>query len=132
MNMLRPIGCAAIVAAAFASAGAAEASVCQGAAPQGVLEIRGPVLHVPDGERICVALSPDPADWVELQVLDRIAEGRAGEARGALMAASFGQDVTCRIMQSPAGAAGVCRTSKGDVARLADTPRIIRTGLAWR
>lgn len=130
--MLGPIGCVAIVAAGLAFAGAAEASVCRGSAPQGVVEIRGPVLHVPDGERICVALSPDPSDWVELQVVDMIAESRAGEARGALMAASFGQDVSCRIMQTPSGAAGVCRTSKGDVARLADTPRIIKAGHAWR
>lgn len=130
--MLGPIGSAAILAAGLTFAAPAQAAVCRGEAPSGVVELRGPVLHVPDGEHICVALSPDPADWVKLRVVDTVVADRAGQARGALMAASFGQDVTCRFMQTPAGLAGACRTGKGDVASRAATPRLIKAGHAWR
>ncbi len=130
--MLRHIGCAAALAVGLAGAGAAEAGVCRGEVPADAAEIRGPVLHVPDGERICVALSPDPRDWVELRVADASLAEDAGKARGALMAASFGQDVTCRFDGTLAGGVAACRTAKGDVAGLVQTPRIIKAGQAWR
>lgn len=131
--MLAPLAGAAVLMTALAFAGGAQASVCRGQAPADAAEIRGPVLHVPDGDRICVALSPDPADWVELRVTEAGTESRPDVRRSALMAAAFGQDVTCRIEPDIAGEPlGVCRTAKGDVARLVETPRILRAGFAWR
>lgn len=130
--MLRHIGCAVALAAGLAVAGAAEASVCRGELPADTAEIRGPVLHVPDGERICVALSPDPRDWVELRVADASLAEDMDRARGALMAASFGQDVTCRFNPALNGGVAACRTANGDVAGLVQTPRIIKAGQAWR
>jgi micrococcal nuclease len=112
--------------------GVAEASICGGEPPSGAAEVRGPVLHVLDGERLCVALGPDPATWVPLRLSDAT-DPSGVERRGALMAASFGRDVTCRVVgRDESGFVGQCRTSQGSLGQRLDSPRIVRAGLAWR
>jgi hypothetical protein len=127
--VFKPLAIAALFA--FGAAGAAQADVCRGAAPADAAEFRGPVLHVLDGERLCVALSPDPRDWVPVRLADAPAALDGG--RGALMAASFGQDVTCRLLgRDEDEFLAVCRTSHGSVGAALATPRLVRAGQAWR
>ena len=117
-----------------ALAGAAQAGVCQGEAPTGAETIRGPVLHVLDGETLCVAMGAEPSTWVPV----RIAEGltRASTAapqRQTLMAASFGQDVTCRITGRGDGVVlGECRTAAGSVSDMAQDVSYVAAGRGWR
>ncbi|WP_337185726.1 hypothetical protein [Phenylobacterium sp.] len=133
--MLKPLAIATLLS--LAASGAAQADVCRGQAPSAGLEMRGPVLHVLDGQRLCVALSPDPADWVAVRLADappvETVEAVGETGRGALMAASFGQDVTCRILgEGEDGAVALCRTNRGPVGEQLSKPRIIRAGQAWR
>ena len=127
--MLKPRAIAALLT--LAASGVAQADVCRGEAPMAGEEMRGPVLHVLDGQRLCVALSPDPRNWVPVRLADAPEIAEAG--RGALMAASFGQDVTCRIVgREEDGAVAMCRTARGSVGERLSTPRIVRAGQVWR
>lgn len=128
-----------LIAASFlatALGGAAQAAtVCGGAPPEGVAEIRGPVLEVLDGERICVALGADPSLWAPVRLADgpmKVSDSPP-PTRGALMAASFGQDVACRIVGRDAeGLIAECLTQQGSVGQLAQQPWIIKAGQVWR
>lgn len=125
------------IAAAFAlalSGGAAQAAVCGGAPPEGATSFRGPVLEVLDGERICVALGPDPASWAPVRLADALQTvSTAAPSRGALMAASFGQDVTCRILGRDAqGVVATCESARGSIGAIAHKARLIKAGQAWR
>jgi hypothetical protein len=105
--------------------------VCRGQVAGDVADLRGPVLHVLDGARLCVAMGPDPSEWVALRLAD--APEGSDSSRGALMAASFGQDVVCRLVgRDDEGAVAICRTSKGALGAQLAAPRIIRAGQAWR
>jgi hypothetical protein len=127
--VIKPLAIAVVLA--FSATGAAQAGVCRGAAPAGAAELRGPVLHVLDGERLCVALGPDPAAWVPLRLAD--APQSLDDGRGALMAASFGRDVTCRLVGREDGdVTAVCRTGRGSVGAALATPKILRAGQTWR
>lgn len=127
--MIKPLAIAATIA--LSAAGAAQAAVCRGEAPVGAAELRGPVLHVLDGERLCVALGPDPAQWVALRLADAPPSRDGG--RGALMAASFGQDVTCRLIgRGEDDVVAVCRTPRGSIGPRLAAPKIVRAGQTWR
>lgn len=124
----------AAILATFALGGAAQAATCGGAPPPEAGEFRGPVLEVLDGERLCVALGPDPSAWVAVRLVDAMTKvSDAPPSRQALMAASFGQDVTCRITGRNAdGVVAECASDRGSVGRLARTSRMIKAGYAWR
>jgi hypothetical protein len=127
---LRHLACAVLIAGALG--GTAEAGVCEGEPPPGTATFRGPVLHVLDGERLCVALGADPASWVEVRLADAPHTAQT-DRRGGLMAASFGQDVTCRIVARQARAIlAQCASDKGSIGRLLQAPRLIKAGQAWR
>ena len=119
---------------ATALCGAAQAAVCRGEAPAGAETIRGPVLHVLDGDTLCVAMGADPSTWVAIRIADGLRNAStAGPERETLMAASFGQDVTCRIVgQSDGMALGECRTSAGSVADLTSKASFVAAGRDWR
>jgi hypothetical protein len=66
----------------------------------------GAVLQVIDGQTICVAQGPTPAEWIQV----KIAGAPRDAGRGALMAASFGQEVTCVVVKAVAsGVEARCR-----------------------
>lgn len=110
---------------------AERAPVCRGEVAGDVAELRGPVLHVLDGARLCVAMGPDPSEWIALRLAD--APEGSESARGVLMAASFGQDAVCRLVgRDDEGALAVCRTSNGALGAQLATPMLIRAGQAWR
>lgn len=131
---MTPSALEAAILAAVALGGSAQAATCGGVAPTDATEFRGPVLHVIDGERLCVALGPDPSAWVPVRLSDaRVQVSTTPASRGALMAASFGQDVTCRITgRDETGVAAECATARGSVAERSRTPRMIKAGYAWR
>jgi len=119
---------------ATALSGAAQAGVCGGEAPAGAETIRGPVLHVLDGETLCVALGEDPSTWVAVHIADSVGKASAvTPQRQTLMAASFGQDVTCRITGRGDGVAqGECRNAAGSVADMAQDAAYVSAGRGWR
>jgi hypothetical protein len=119
---------------AFALGGAAQAATCGGAPPAEAVEFRGPVLEVLDGERLCVALGADPSLWVPVRLADApMKVSTAPASRGALMAASFGQDVTCRVVgRDDEGLVAQCVSDRGSVGRLSQAPDTIRAGQDWR
>jgi len=124
----------AAILATFALGGAAQAATCGGEAPADAIEFRGPVLQVLDGERLCVALGADPSAWVPVRLADAAAKvSTAAPSRGALMAASFGQDVTCRITgRDEQGLVAECASARGSVGRLSRAPKMIQAGFVWR
>lgn len=119
---------------ATALSGAAQAGMCGGEAPAGAETIRGPVLHVLDGETLCVALGADPSTWVAVRVQGGLGKAKAAAPeRQTLMAASFGQDVTCQIMGRGDGVVlGECRTAAGSVAEMVKDAAYVSAGRGWR
>ena len=73
--------------ASFGSATVAPAA-CTAPAPPA---FTGPVLRVLDSRTLCVALGPTPDEWVQV----RLADGRDGQSRAALMATAFARKVVC-------------------------------------
>lgn len=59
----------------------------------------GPVSYVVDGDSLCVAVGPEPADWVEVRLADfyapELAEPGGRRAKAALERITAGQRVTC-------------------------------------
>jgi hypothetical protein len=87
--------------------------------------LHGPVLHVEDGGRLCVAQGFGRDEWVELQLADTPRE----LTRGPLMSAAFAKDVDCKV--APDGRA-VCTLDGRSVADLAQQPSVEKAGLSWR
>lgn len=113
----------------------AETAVCKGAAPAIGETLRGPILHVSDGERLCVALDANPDHWVEVQVLDApLQKASAVSAnRGALMAAAFAQNAVCVVTGLVDGRATArCEIEGEPLAERLRQPGIAKIGQAWR
>ncbi|WP_296453189.1 nuclease [Phenylobacterium sp.] len=130
--MLRAFTTATLLALALG--GTARAATCGGEPPADAAEFRGPVLEVLDGESLCVALGADPSSWVPVRLADApMKVSTAPASRGALMAASFGQDVTCRVTgRDQAGLVAQCVGDRGSVGRLSQAADVVKAGLAWR
>jgi len=115
---------ASVATLGFAS-GASAQSVCKGEAPQAGATLRGPVLHVEDGGRLCVAKGFEPDAWIELQ----LADAPADLARGTLMSAAFAKDVDCKVQ---ADGRALCTVDGQSVGALASQPSVQKAGLTWR
>ncbi|WP_133255218.1 hypothetical protein [Phenylobacterium kunshanense] len=124
------VGAAAILSASAA----AEASVCTGSPPAKGAEVHGPVLHVTDARRVCVATGANPADWIELRLADVPGRGAwTHEGRGALMAAAFSENVTCTVLRRRRGEAlAICHLDGVSIGRRAQQSDIVAAGRAWR
>ena len=124
-----------VVAFALASgvllgASSAQAGVCAAPAPEAGAAIKGPVLHVEDGETLCVAKGFDPSQWVELKLAPR---AQTPAPKGALMAAAFGKDVVCRVETVVDGqAVADCTVGSKSVAALLARPSILKAADKWR
>ena len=113
----------------------AQATTCRGEAPAVGARIRGPVLHVIDGGRLCVALAPSPSTWVELQVLDPrvMRTSSADDAKQRLMAAAFGQDAVCVITGTSAGqVTAACMIEGEQLSARLSQPEIAKAAQIWR
>ena len=117
-------------------AGAAHAeTTCQGSTPVVGAEIHGPVLHVLDSERLCVALGASPDQWVEVALAPEPLQKTAAHPanRGSLMAVAFAQNITCRIVDMAAGLpVAACRLDDQSVRALTREPAAYTAGEAWR
>ncbi len=123
------------VALLATEAQASEGSVCRGATPEIGQTLRGPILHVEDGQHLCVALSDNPNQWVEVQVLDAPLQKASTKAnpRGVLMAAAFAQNAVCDVTQVIDGrAVAACAIDGQPLAQRLSQPSIVKTGQSWR
>jgi len=83
---------------------AAPAEPCSGPHPVAGVQIRGPVLHVIDGDTICVALGYAPDEWIRLRLADapvpsairRVSNREETDPRSVMMAAAFAKMAECR------------------------------------
>ena len=59
----------------------------------------GPVVDVLDGDSLCVAVGPEPKDWVEVRLADfyapELSETAGALAKAALKRIALGQTATC-------------------------------------
>lgn len=111
-------------------ANSAQAGVCGAPTPKAGAAIKGPVLHVEDGQTLCVATGFDPSQWVELKLSP--AE-QTPAPKGALMAAAFGKDVICRVEAVVDGQAiADCAVGSKSVASLLGRPSILKASDNWR
>lgn len=140
------IGSAVLIAglALFANAGRAEAAEpappCTGPRPVAGVEIRGPVLHVVDGQTLCVALGFEPDTWILLRLDDapvgspihRTSTAPANP-RGALMEAALAKMAVCRTMKDDDGQiVAACEVEGKPLGRALRDPKVIASSYAWR
>lgn len=113
-----------------------ERGPCMGSAPAVGAVIRGPVLHVLDGSRLCVALGTAPDRWAPVQLVEGSGQGVGGAGprdRGTLMAAAFAQDLTCEVVGVSAGQAiARCALDDRPLSEALAHPEVIKAGLMWR
>jgi hypothetical protein len=120
------------------SAGAAQAqSLCSAPAPVAGETFRGPVLHVDDGESLCIALGDTPDRWVEVRLADaplqQLAAANGASPRGTLMAATFAQMLTCTSLgEVESRTTAVCRLEDQPVADLLRKSASVENGRSWR
>lgn len=128
--MFRPyrvLSCLAL-AGGLAFTDAAQAGVCEAPLPKPGEVVKGPVLHVEDGETLCVAEGFEPSKWIRLQVVDG-----AGLPRSALMAAAFGKDAVCKVESVGEGRAiASCAIEERPLAALLQQPEIMKAAGGWR
>ena len=118
-------------AALVLTAGAAQAQTCgAGPAPAGA-RVRGPVLHVIDGSKLCVATGAEQAQWSQLLV--RGADQGPIKMDGALssallMSVAFGHDADCVV-----GKDGIadCRIDGQPLSSLLNRPGALEVALTW-
>ena len=60
----------------------------------------GPVVYVGDGDSLCVAIGPTPADWIEVRLADfyapELAEQGGASAKVALARIGMGARIICQ------------------------------------
>ncbi|MFC3078145.1 hypothetical protein ACFODL_08610 [Phenylobacterium terrae] len=126
-RLYRVLSCLAL-AGGLAFADAAQAGVCAAPLPKPGEVVKGPVLHVQDGETLCVAEGFEPSKWVALQVADG-----SGVPKAALMAVAFGKDAVCKVESVAAGrAVATCSIEERPLAALLQQPEVLKAAGGWR
>ena len=127
--------------AAAGPATAAPAEPCSGPHPVAGVQIRGPVLHVIDGETICVALGYAPEQWIRLRLADapvsspirRISNTPQADPRGVMMAAAFAKTAECRTeLDADRQVVAVCTVDGMPLGRALRDGGVIAAGMSWR
>lgn len=108
---------------AAGACGARAESLCKGPPPRPGASIHGPVLQVDSGSSLCIAQGPKPAQWSPVRL------SGVRTTRGALMAAAFGRNATCRI-----GADGLaaCEVDGRSLIAAIARPEMAQAAPAWR
>jgi micrococcal nuclease len=102
---------------------------CEADAPGVGRVFEGTVLQVIDGQTVCLAQGPMPAEWIRVT----IAGAPRNSSRGTLMAAAFGQVLDCVVVRAvPAGVEARCEVNGASLERLIATDAARRDGLSWR
>ena len=128
----------------FAAAGEAkadQAQPCAGPHPVAGVQIRGPVLHVIDGDTICVALGYSPDEWIRLRLADapvtspvrRISTREEADPKAVLMAAAFAKMAECVTEQDRRGeVVAVCTVDGVPLGRALRDGAVIAASQDWR
>ncbi len=98
------------------------ASVCQGRPAESGRSVRGPILEIIDARTVCVALSPDPADWAQVTLI------QPALSRPALMAAAFGKTATCVVGDD---GRAECVVDGAPLTTLLSQPTLQKTAARW-
>jgi len=118
-----------VVASGLLCAGGASAFPCGAPALPVGGALRGPVLHVLDGETLCVALGPATSDWAAL----RLSDAPPASNRSLLMAVAFAKDVDCTIVETgEAELVAFCTLDGRSLGDLAREPKARTAAMAWR
>jgi hypothetical protein len=102
---------------------AADANACQGPRATPGTVVRGPVLEIPDGSSLCVALGVSRSTWVPINV------AHLGADRAMLMAVAFGRNATCVV---GADGRGQCRIEGAALADGLRDPEARKIATSWR
>ena len=125
------------LAAALALSGApAEAAPCRGPAARPGQVVTGVVLHVIDGERLCLADGPTPDRWTEVSLssadLQPVSDDGGAWTRAAVMSAAFGKKLTCRVESVSAGrAVAACALGEVPLAAVLSAPGARAEAAQW-
>jgi hypothetical protein len=120
---------------------AAPAGPCTGPRPVAGVEIRGPVLHVIDGETICVALGYAPDEWIRLKLADapapspirRVSSRAEPDPKSVMMAAAFARMAECRTELDRSGeVVAMCTVDGVPLARALSDGSVIAASMDWR
>jgi micrococcal nuclease len=104
-------------------------AACTAAAPAPGTRIAGPVLQVMDGESLCLAKGPNPADWL----LIRLANMPNSSERRVLMAAAFAEKVECVVeRRSTTGVVATCWKDGAPLAALVQDAGVREKAALWR
>ena len=102
---------------------------CAAAPPATGADFSGPVLQVIDGRTLCIAQGPTPDRWVRV----RLAGVHDREGRGALMAASFARDLTCRaVRRDEDGVVASCSLSGTPLGQVVSGEAATVQAASWR
>ena len=104
------------------AAASTDAAVCKAPRASPGQAIRGPILHIPSAELLCVAMGRDPSKWVLVPL------AAPAPSRSRLMSAAFGENATCTI--DAVGRADCSIEGAPLAQRLQRTPT--RVALEWR
>jgi hypothetical protein len=127
--------------AAAGPATAAPAEPCSGPRPVAGVHIRGPVLHVIDGETICVALGYAPDAWIRLRLADapaalpirRVSNRAEADPKRVMMAAAFAKMAECRTeLDADRQVVAVCAVDGVPLGRALRDGSVIAAGMSWR
>ena len=129
------------VATACSAQAAEPQTPCNGPSPVAGVELRGPVLHVIDGETLCVALGFETDSWIRLRLADvppatirrTSTAGDDSNPRGALMQVALAQMAVCRTQKDDAGqVAAVCEIDGKSIGPQLRDPGVQAASYAWR
>lgn len=127
--------------AAAGPATAAAAEPCGGPHPVAGVQIRGPVLHVIDGETICVALGFASDEWIRLRLADvpqaspirRVSTREDADPRSVMMAAAFARMAECRTeLNGDHQVVAVCTVDGVPLGRTLRDGAVIAASQNWR
>lgn len=102
---------------------------CVAQAPSVGQSFEGTVLQVIDGQTLCVAEGPTPAEWIRVT----IAGAPPDSDRGTLMAASFGRVLDCVAVRAvTTGVEARCEVNGAGLEQLIATDNMRLEGPSWR
>ncbi len=127
---------AAAALALIASAPAWAQSPCKGAAPVAGQVLQGAVLHVVDGRHICLATSPSPDAWTEIELATPAASLSLSSdpalSKASLMRAAFAKQARCTIAaRSDGHLVADCRIEGAPLESLLAEPGALEKAAAW-
>jgi hypothetical protein len=98
---------AGLAAPSFAAPAQAGSDVCRASAPAAGAVVEGAVLHVADGQSVCVAQGPTPDEWIPLVIEGPSPVDRHDPmlTKAAMMSAVFGKKMSCRVTSTDGGVA---------------------------